>query len=350
MARRPTRGAAVHYTLGELAQRVAVELRGDPGTVITHMATLQHADAGALAFLANPRYRRYLPGTGASAVILAPDFANDCPVAMLVTPKPYVVYAQLAAAFAIPADPSAGVDPSASVSPSARLGPGVHVGPLAVIGERVSLGEGTYVGPGCIIEPDCEVGPRGRLVANITLCSGTRIGSRVIVHPGVVIGADGFGIANDEGVWIKVPQLGGVVIGDDVEIGANTTIDRGALEDTVIEDGVKLDNQIQIGHNVRIGAHTAVAGCVGISGSAKIGRRCTIGGGTGINGHIEIGDDIHFTGMSRVMNSISQPGVYSSGSPLEPNLSWRKNSARMRQLDDMARRLRKLEKKIEGDE
>ncbi|MDQ2695806.1 MAG: UDP-3-O-(3-hydroxymyristoyl)glucosamine N-acyltransferase, partial [Pseudomonadota bacterium] len=211
------------------------------------------------------------------------------------------------------------------------LGPGVFVGPVCVVGEGAVLGEAT------------------RLMANVTVCHGVRLGRRVLVHPGAVIGSDGFGLANDAGRWIKIPQLGGVVIGDDVEIGANTTIDRGALDDTVIEEGVKLDNQIQVAHNVHIGAHTAVAGCVGIAGSARIGRHCTQAGGVGVAGHLEIADHVHVTGMSMVTESITAPGVYSSGLGVEPGRVWKKIRVHLRHLDDLARRVAALEKKVRSD-
>lgn len=209
------------------------------------------------------------------------------------------------------------------------------------------LGPGVQIGPGCVIGEGVTIGEDSRLVANVTVCSGTRIGRRALIHPGAVIGSDGFRLANDHGVWVKIPQIGGVRIGDDVEIGANTTIDRGALEDTVIEDGVKLDNLIQIGHNVQIGAHSAIAGCAGISGSAKIGRRCMIAGAVGIAGHLEIADDVYVTAMSRVSKSLTEPGVYSSGTPIQPNHLWHRNSVRFKQLDDMAQRLKALEKIVE---
>ena len=218
-----------------------------------------------------------------------------------------------------------------------------------MIGPEVRIADAAVVGPGCVLEGEVEVGDATVLVANVTLCYRVRIGRRALVHPGAVIGADGFGIANDDGVWIKVPQLGGVVIGDDVEIGANTTVDRGALDDTCIEDGVKLDNLVQIGHNVHIGSHTAVAACVAIGGSARIGRRCTIAGAVSIAGHLRVADDVHLTATSAVPNSIRAPGVYSSGMPVQRNREWRRNVARLRQLDSMARRIRQLENRLGPD-
>ena len=232
-----------------------------------------------------------------------------------------------------------GIHPNAVIDPTARIAPGAHVGPFVTVGARSVVGEGSVLGPGCIIGEDCVVGDGCELIARVTLVTRVRLGQRVLVHPGAVIGADGFGLAMDSGHWIKVPQLGGVVIGDDCEIGANTTIDRGALDDTVLEEDVRLDNQIQIGHNVRIGAHTAMAGCSAAAGSARIGRYCLIGGAAGVLGHLEICDRVVVTAMSLVTSSITEPGEYSSGTPLTDNRTWRKNAARFKQLDALARRV-----------
>ena len=220
------------------------------------------------------------------------------------------------------------------------------MGACAVVQAGAEVGARAVIGPGCVLEENVVVGEDSRLAANVTLCRGVVLGRRVVLHPGVVIGADGFGIANDAGRWEKVPQLGGVRLGDDVEVGANTTVDRGALEDTVVEDGVKLDNLIQVGHNVRIGAHTAVAACVAIGGSARIGRRCTIGGAASLAGHLELADDVHLTATSAVPNSITEPGVYSSGMPVQENRAWRRSVIRLRQLDDMARSLKSLAARV----
>ena len=334
------------FTLGELARRAGAELRGDPERVIDGVATLQSGRPGAISFLANPRYRRYLADTRAEAVILGAEDAEHCPVPALVSGNPYATYAKVAALLHPPEGQRRGVHPSAVVCGGCRIDPSAWVGPNAVIECGAVVGPGVQVGPGCVVGEGATIGPDSRLLANVTVCHGAVIGARALIHPGVVIGSDGFGIANEGGAWTKVPQLGCVRIGDDVEIGANTTIDRGALEDTVIEDGVKLDNQIQVAHNVRIGAHTAIAGCTGIAGSARIGSRCTIGGGVGIVGHLEIADNVHITGMSLVTRSISEPGVYSSGTPLQRNDIWHKNFVRFKQLDDMARRLRALEKAL----
>jgi UDP-3-O-[3-hydroxymyristoyl] glucosamine N-acyltransferase len=236
------------------------------------------------------------------------------------------------------------------VAPSAKVHATAHVAALAVIGERVTIGERAVVGPHCVLEDDVVMGADSRLVARVTLCRGTVVGERSLMQPGVVIGADGFGFAQDKHEWIKVPQVGAVRIGADVEIGSNTTIDRGAIEDTIIGDGVKLDNLIQIGHNVRIGDHTAIAGCVGISGSTTIGKRCMIGGAAGIAGHLSICDDAAVTGFTMVTHSITQPGVYSSGIPCEETHAWRRIVARLKRIDSMARRLTALERANPGTE
>lgn len=334
------------YTLAELAQRCAGKVTGDAGTRIQRVATLQNAKPGDIAFLANPHYRRYLSTTRASAVIVSASDADACPAPTLVVANPYLAYARVAELLA-PARPSRkGVDPAAHVDSTAQIHAEAWVGPGAVVAANVVVERGAEVGPNCVVLEGARVGEGSRLIAGVTLCAGVSIGKRGILHPGVVIGADGFGIARDGTVWVKVPQLGSVKIGDDVEIGANTTIDRGALEDTVIEDGVKLDNQIQVAHNVLIGAHTAIAGCTAIAGSTAIGKRCMIAGGAGIAGHLEICDDVVVTAMTFVTHSIRRAGVYSGSLPIDDAAKWRKNSVRFRQLDEIARRLAMVEKKL----
>lgn len=332
-------------TLGQIAERIGGELYGDEACVITGVATLQSAQPGDITFLSNPRYRKHLASTRASAVILSAKDKDECATAAVVVANPYVGYARVAALLYADREQVrvSGIHPMACVSADSRVHESASIGPHCVIEADVNIAANVSIGPGCFIGKGTVIGEGSRLLANVTLCHGVHIGKRVLIHPGAVIGSDGFGIANDNGVWLKVPQLGGVSIGDDVEVGANTTIDRGALEDTVIEDGVKLDNQIQVAHNVHIGAHTAIAGCVGIAGSARIGKRCTVGGGVGISGHLEIVDDVHITGMSFVTKSIKQPGLYSSGIPVDTNQQWHKNTVRFRQLDEMARRLKVLE-------
>ena len=331
-------------TLGQLAEHVDADVRGDASCAITGVATLQKAKAGDISFLSNPRYSKHLAATAASAVILAEEHASACPTNALVTRDPYLAYARVAALLVPPSARARGRHPRAVVHPDSTVHEDAWIDANAVIEADVHIGAGVTIGPGCVIARGSSIGEDSVLLANVFVGERTRIGRRAMIHPGVVIGSDGFGFANASGAWLKVPQLGAVDIGDDVEIGANTTIDRGTLDDTVIEDGVKLDNQIQVAHNVIIGAHTAIAGCTGIAGSARIGARCTIGGGVGIVGHTEIANDVHITGMSFVAHSIREPGLYSSGTPLEPNRDWRRNYARFHQLDDMARRLRRLEK------
>lgn len=335
------------FTLAELARRVGARPVGDGDSVIHGVATLSGATAGTITFLTNPRYRKHLQATQASAVILREDDLPFCTTNALVAANPHLAYARVAALFAPAADAVPGIHPSAVVASSAHIAAGASIGPHSVIGADCVIGADAVIGPGCVLERGVSIGVATRLVANVTIYYDCRIGARGLVHAGAVIGSDGFGFAYDRGVWIKVPQLGAVVIGDDVEIGANTSIDRGAVEDTVIEDGVKLDNQIQVAHNVRVGAHTAMAGCVGVAGSAVIGKHCAIGGGAVILGHLEIADGTTVTAMSLVTKSLKEPGVYSSGTPLERSERWHKNTVRFKQLDEMARRLRQLEKELE---
>ena len=329
-------------SLGELAVRFGCTLQGDPDIRVTHVATLERADSQALAFLANPRYRRFLSQTKAGAVVLDAKSAAQCPVAALIAKNPYAIYARIAALLH-PAPPVvAGRHATAVIDPSAVIDPTAAIGPLAVVGARARVGARCAIGPGCVLLDDVTLGADTRLVANVTLCISVAIGERCLVHPGVVIGGDGFGLAPADGEWLKVPQVGGVRIGNDVEIGANTTIDRGAIDDTVLEDGVKLDNQIQIGHNVRIGAHTAIAGCTGISGSTTIGARCMIAGQVGVAGHLSICDDVVVTGRSFVNSSIRKPGYYSGGLTVDESTRFRKNAARFHRLDELARQVRRL--------
>ena len=276
-------------------------------------------------------------------VVSAQD-ADACPVPCLVAKSPYVAFAKIAALFEPTAAPAPGIHAAAVVDPTASVDPAAQVGPFCSIGARSRIAAGAVLGPGCVVGEDCVVGPGSVLVARVTLVARVRLGARVRVHPGAVLGADGFGLAMDAGQWIKVPQLGGVVVGDDGEIGANTCIDRGAIEDTVLAEDVRLDNLIQVGHNVRIGAHTAVAGCTAIAGSARIGRYCLVGGAVGIVGHLEVCDRVTITAMSLVTQSITEPGEYSSGMPVQESRLWRRNGARFRQLDLLARKIGALSK------
>ena len=325
------------FAASELAQRFGLELRGEDRPV-NGVGTLATAGPEQLGFLANPRYRGQLAETGAGVVVLREADLDARVGSALLARDPYAAFARIAALFDPKPVRAPGIHPSAVIDASAVVDPGAHVGPLVVVGARSRIAAGTILGPGCVVGDDCEVGEGSELVARVTLVERVRLGKRVLVHPGAVLGADGFGIAMDHGQWLKVPQLGGVLVGDDCEIGANTTIDRGALEDTVLEQDVRLDNQIQVGHNVRIGAHTAMAGCSAVAGSATIGRHCLVGGGAGILGHLEVCDRVVVTAMSLVTHSIREPGEYSSGTPLMDNRSWRRSAARFKQLDRIARR------------
>lgn len=334
----------IKHSLATLATHIGAEIRGDSATLIEGIATLEKADQGQLSFLANPQYLKFLPHTRAGAVIVSPQMASQCKTNQLVMDNPYLGYAMASQLFAQPASTSSGIAKSAILGESVVLGDAVVVGPSAVIEDNVEIGANSVIGAGCYIGRNSSVGEGVVLNPNVTIYHGVKLGNRVRVHSGAVLGADGFGFAPHQGKWIKIEQLGGVKIGDDVEIGANTTIDRGALDDTIIGNNVCLDNQIQIAHNVTIGDGTVVAACTGISGSTHVGRHCLVGGGVGIAGHLTIADGAQFTGMTLVTHDIKEPGVYSSGTGVEPSKSWRKNAARFRQLDALARRVGKLEK------
>jgi UDP-3-O-[3-hydroxymyristoyl] glucosamine N-acyltransferase len=331
-------------TLAQLAERLGVELRGDGGIRISGLATLAEAGPAQLSFLANRAYRRLLPQTRAAAVVLTPADAQACPTAALLSDQPYLCFARAARLLHPQPQVMPGIHPSAVVDPSARVHASARVGALSVVEARAEIGARVEIGSRCVIGCDVGIGADSRLLCGSTVIAAAAIGARAVVHPGVVIGSDGFGMAWDAEHWEKVPQLGSVRIGDDVEIGANTTVDRGSLGDTVIGDGVKIDNQVQIAHNVVIGAHTAIAGCVGVSGSARIGKRCTLAGGVGLVGHIELADGVHITGMSMVTHSITEPGVYSAGTPLMDNRSWRRNAVAIKRLAGLLRRVARLEK------
>jgi len=334
-------------TLGELAERLGVKLQGgDPACEITAVSTLQHAGAGDLSFLANRGYRRYLSGTRAAAVILGAEHAAECPVAALVSANPYATYARAAALIAPRAPARQGIHPSAMLEEGCQVDATAWVGPHCIIERGAIIHAGVQLAGGCFIGAGSRIGAHTRLSPNVVVCHDVIIGERVNIYPGAVIGSEGFGLAKEGGKWLEVPQLGSVRIGNDVDIGANTTVDRGALEDTVLEDGVRLDNLIQVAHNVHIGAHTAIAGCVGISGSARIGSHCMIGGGAGIVGHLEITDNVIITGMTMVTKSITEPGIYSSGVPAQDNDSWNRNYARFRQLDRLAKKVHALERRL----
>ena len=336
-------------TLGEIAAQLGGELIGDPGLVIERIGPLETATASTLSFLANPRYQAQLASTAAACVIVAPALreAAGARGAALVTADPYLYFARLTQWWARRrrAPDVAGVHASALIDASARVAASASIGPFVVVEAGASIGAGAVLGAHCVIGAQASVGDGTRLAPRVTLGERCRIGARGIVHAGVVIGADGFGFAPDGERWEKIEQLGAVVIGDDVEIGANCCIDRGALDDTLIEDGVKLDNLIQVGHNVRIGAHSALAGCVGIAGSATIGRHCSIGGGAIILGHLRLADDVQVSAATVITRSITSPGLYSGVFPFDDNAAWEKNAATLRQLHGLRERLRTLEKK-----
>lgn len=336
------------YTIREIAREIGVEVIGSGDVEITHVADLENCvRPGGLSFAVSNRFKNQLKNTKASAVILPEELVPHCNMTVLVSKNPYLSFAQAAKLLNPNIEPSPGIHPSAVISDDCEIADNVYIGPNVVISAKCTIGNNSYIGAGCIITSPTFIGAYSHLLARVSIVGPTTLGERVYIHPGVVIGCDGFGLANNNGVWEKIPQLGRVVIGNDVEIGANTTIDRGALNDTVIEEGVKLDNQIQVAHNVKIGAHTAVAGCVGIAGSAVIGKHCAIGGGAGIQGHIVIADGVQVTGMTKISQSINKPGVYTSGTAAQENNEWLRNALRFKDLDRLVKRVNLLFKKIE---
>ena len=332
-------------SIGELATRFGCELIGDPGIEVSGVASLHNATSNSLSFLASDAYKQQLSSTKAAAVIVRPADAADVPVAALLHDDPYACYARMAAAICPPPAFEPGIHASAVVDPSAKVAASAHLAAHVVVEEGSTIGENVYVGPGSVIGPGCVVGDGTRLIANVTLARAVSIGKRGILHPGVVLGADGFGNAMTPEGWVKVPQLGGVRIGDDVEIGANTTVDCGAIEDTVIEDGVRIDNLCMIAHNVHVGAHTAMAAMTGIAGSTTIGKRCLFAGQTGSVGHITICDDVVVGAVSYVSKDIREPGTYVASFPAEPAREWARNVARFRRIDALQARVKKLEQK-----
>lgn len=337
---------ALAISLADLAARLGVHLRGPGDLLVERVAALGTADARCLTFYGDRRLARALQATQAGCIILTPADAAVVSRPVLLSDNPYLTFARAAQILHPLAPVVGGIHPSAVVDGGARIDPTAWIGPTSVVESGAIIGPAVFVGPGCLIGEDVLIGAGSRLVARVTLCAGTRVGERALLHPGCVIGREGFGFARDGEQWVRIPQIGRVILGDDVEIGANTTVDRGSIEDTVIGQGVKLDNQIQIGHNVQIGDHTAMAANTGISGSTRIGRNCTIAGAVGMAGHLEIGDHVHFTGMAMVTRSVSQAGSYSSGIPAMPSIDWRRNVARFKQLDELARRLKRLEARL----
>ena len=337
-------------SLGSLVEALGGDLLGDPATPIVRLAPLSTAQTGALAFVAQARYIHQIQTTGASALIVTPELATAAAArgACIVTPDPYLYFARLTQWWRAELAPVAApaVHPSASIHPTALVDPLADVGAFAVVDAEARIAKGARIGAHCVIGARAEVGEGSVLYSRVTIGDDCRLGARCILHAGVVVGADGFGFAADAGRWVKIEQLGAVRIGNDVEIGANTCIDRGALDDTVIEDGVKLDNLIQIGHNVRIGAHTAMAGCVGVAGSAIIGAHCTVGGGAVVLGHLTLADGVHISAASVVTRSIRQPGQYTGMFPIDDNAVWEKNAASLKQLHRLRDRLRAIEQSM----
>ena len=331
--------------LGDLATQFGCELVGDPDVVIERVASLGDATADSLSFLASRAFKSQLATTAAAAVIVRPEDADDAPTAVLISRDPYAAYARMAAVIHPQPEHEAGVHSSVIVAPTATVDPGARIDAGTVIGDDVHVGPGVHIGPGCVIGPGCRIGADCRLVANVTLARAVSLGERTVLQPGVVVGADGFGNAMTPEGWVKVPQLGGVRIGSDVEIGANTTIDCGALGDTVIEDGVRIDNLCMIAHNVHIGAHTAMAAMTGIAGSARIGRRCMFAGKAGTVGHVTVCDDVTILGRCTVSKDITEPGAYGSSFTHEPIRKWNRMVAQFRRLGRLFDRVTELEKR-----
>ncbi len=339
----------VSIRLDALAAQLDAQLHGDGNIVITGIASMHSARSGQITFLSDSRYREQLNTTQASAVVVTEADLPYCKAAALVVKNPYLTYARMAQLMDTTPQPAQDIASSAVIADDVVLGHNVAIGANAVIESGAQLGDGVVIGAGCFVGKQAKIGAGSRLWANVTVYHRVELGAQCLIQSGAVIGSDGFGYANERGNWVKIPQLGTVRIGDRVEIGANTTIDRGALDDTIIGDGVIIDNQCQIAHNVVIGDNTAVAGGVIMAGSLKIGRYCMIGGASVINGHMEICDKVTVTGMGMVMRPITEPGVYSSGIPLQPNKTWRKTAALVMNIDDMSKRLKAVERKVNQD-
>ncbi len=332
-------------SLGELATEFGCDLVGDPDARVDRVATLANASPQSIGFLANPAYRDQLQATKAAAVVLAEADADDCPVAALICDDPYTTYARIAGRLHPPATHTPGIHPSAEIHASASVSDTAHVSANVVISEDCSIGDNVYIAAGCVVGKRCSIASDSQLLANATLVKNVRIGERTIIHPGAIVGSDGFGHARGESGWIKIPQVGGVVIGDDVEVGANTALDCGAIDDTVIEDGVRLDNLIQVGHNVRIGAHTAIIGPTAIAGSSTIGKRCMISGLVGVVGHVTVCDDVVITPQVLITKDIKEPGVYSATFGAEKDKDWKRMVVRFRRLETLEKRVAELEGK-----
>ncbi|MCW9012822.1 MAG: UDP-3-O-(3-hydroxymyristoyl)glucosamine N-acyltransferase [Gammaproteobacteria bacterium] len=339
----------MQYTLSQLSDEVGGKVVGNGDVTIRRVASIQDAGAEEITFLSSSKYAKHLQSTKAEAVILTEELVDASPVASLVVKNPRAVYARIVALLYPAYQPAPQIHTSAVIDASAHVAETAFIGPHAVIEAGAAIYENAYIGPGCVIGRDSRIGAHTVINANVSIYHDCHLGENCIVHSGTTIGADGFGFEHDAGEWVKIPQVGGVRIGNNVEIGACSTVDRGALNHTVIDDGVKLDNHIQIAHNVKVGANTVMSNGVGVAGSTSIGKNCLIGGMTGIRDHIEITDNVMITAMSLVSKSLTKAGSYSSNTPIDDTRAWRKNTARFRQLDEMARRLKQLEKKLESN-
>jgi len=334
------------YTIKELALELGADIQGDETLVITSVATLENAGAGQLSFLANSKYRAQLESTQASAVLISPKEVDGYSGNAIILSDPYVGFARVSQLLDTTPKAAVGIHPSAIIHPTAKLGEDVALGANVVIGENAILGERVQIGAGSVVGQDSILGSGTRLWANVTIYHDVHLGQDCIIHSGAVIGSDGFGYANERGQWIKIPQIGGVRVGDRVEIGASTTVDRGAIEHTEIHDGVILDNQVQIAHNDVIGENTAIAGNSTIAGSTRIGKYCIIGGNSAVAGHLSVADGTHISGATNVTSIIRERGVYSSATIAMDNKLWRRNTVRFRQLDELFQRVKKLEKSV----
>jgi len=335
------------YSLEKLAAAVDGHVVGDPGIEVDSVNTLIDAGAGQITFYTSHKYKNELKATRAAAVILADPDQDDCPVAAIVVKNPHPAFARIAGLLHPPPHVQPGIHPDAVIGADCDIDASAWIGPHVTIADGVRVGAGTWIGPGCVIGERTVIGKDCRLWSNVTVMHECVLGDRVLVHSGAVIGCDGFGQADDQGRWVKIPQLGRAIIHDDVEIGANATIDRGAIRDTVIGEGARLDNLVHVAHNVQVGAHTLIAALSGIAGSTVIGEHCMFGGTVGVSGHITITDNVVVAGAAAVRQSIHEPGAYASGGPLEPLQAWTRNHLRMRQLNDMAKQLKQLQARLD---
>ena len=334
-------------SVSDIATLIGAEVIGDKSVVVDNIATLQNANSSSIAFLSNKKYKKHLTSTQAGVIIISAEFRDDCPTTGLLVKDPYIAYAKLTRQLFPESNEGGSIHPTAIISDSAVVDANATIAAHVIIKENVTIAAGVSIGENSFVGKDVTIAPATKIFPNVSILDGTTIGSRCCIYPGAVIGSDGFGFANEQGEWAKVRQLGNVVLGDDVEVGANTTIDRGALEDTEIADGVKLDNLIQVAHNVKIGKHSALAACTGLAGSTIIGDYCTVGGGCGFSGHLELTDNVHITGFTMVTKSIHESGVYSAGTSATAAAKWRKNHARLHQLDEMAKKLKTVEKSVQ---